>query len=292
MGHMMHEAGSGSGFAYFFDMWRPDFLLLAILIGYLFFRFSGRDKTAAAAVGDPSNILGKFYMVSALVIFYIGQGSPLAYYSHRLFSAHMLQQSLLYLVMPPLVYLAIPEGGWKAFLAKSWVQKRLKPLTHPLLTVFIFNALFSIYHVPQIFDAAYENVALHYGYHLVLILAAFHMWFPIFCPDHATSRLSDLQKIAYIVVNGILLTPACALIIFSDTLLYKVYYDMPLVFDSLSHYNDQQLGGTIMKIMQEIVYGVVLAYVFFAWYRKEKMKDSEEAAAYDAPQPSVRLSHH
>ena len=51
----------------------------------------------------------------------------------------------------------------------------------------------------------------------------------------------------------------------------------PETFSSMSLIHDQQLGGVIMKIIQEIVYGVFLAYAFFQWYRREQ--DQTEADA-------------
>jgi putative membrane protein len=42
---------------------------------------------------------------------------------------------------------------------------------------------------------------------------------------------------------------------------------------------DQQTGGVIMKIIQEIVYGTVIGYVFFRWARREREKEKNEAPA-------------
>jgi putative membrane protein len=41
-----------------------------------------------------------------------------------------------------------------------------------------------------------------------------------------------------------------------------------------------------MKIIQEIVYGVVLAHIFFNWYRSEQKADSDAAPIYTQPRPS------
>ena len=38
---------------------------------------------------------------------------------------------------------------------------------------------------------------------------------------------------------------------------------------------DQQLGGIVMKLVQEVMYGAILAYVFYNWYKKEHA-DSDE----------------
>lgn len=56
----------------------------------------------------------------------------------------------------------------------------------------------------------------------------------------------------------------------------------PEMFNSMPLIQDQQLGGVLMKIIQEIVYGTVLAQVFFKWYRQdiEEGKADEDANLY------------
>lgn len=91
-------------------------------------------------------------------------------------------------------------------------------------------------------------------------------------------------------MNGLLLTPACACIIFSQSTLYQLYtqgsrilctpfyyteVDIPRLVDFLTPYADQQLGGVIMKIMQELIYASVLGLAFFQWYRKERNEELE-----------------
>ena len=110
--------------------------------------------------------------------------------------------------------------------------------------------------------------------------------------------MSGLLKLGYIMADGILLTPACALIMFSDTALYSTYSDPsawaeamklcvpldmlsgmtltgPEMFSSMPVFEDQQLGA-VMKIIQEIVYGTFLAIIFFGWVRKERAKDEKD----------------
>ncbi|MGM2834563.1 cytochrome c oxidase assembly protein, partial [Bacillus cereus group sp. Bce025] len=99
--------------------------------------------------------------------------------------------------------------------------------------------------------------------------------------------------------NGILLTSACALIIFATAPLFATYTDpaawmkameLCVPAGTLSDLNitgpeflhwmpivqDQQTGGIIMKIVQEKVYGTIIGYVFFRWARREREKDKEQ----------------
>ena len=140
---------------------------------------------------------------------------------------------------------------------------------------------------------------LHAGYSILLFAVAIFMWWPLLnqMPEHQT--LNGLKKVGYIFADGILLTPACALIIFADTPMYATYSDPhvwgqvmslcvgsanfdslnlsgPELFSSMSLLHDQQLGGVLMKIIQEIIYGVILGHVFFEWYRKDQADSEQE----------------
>jgi putative membrane protein len=49
----------------------------------------------------------------------------------------------------------------------------------------------------------------------------------------------------------------------------------PELFINMPPIEDQQLGGVIMKIIQEIIYGVLLAMIFFQWYKSEQENADE-----------------
>ena len=94
------------------------------------------------------------------------------------------------------------------------------------------------------------------------------------------------------------LSPACALIIFAGTPMYAIYNDPtvwadamgycvsnpaalldlvggPAAFNMMDPLEDQQAGGIIMKLVQEVMYGAILAYVFFQWFRREHSSDDD-----------------
>lgn len=268
--HHLHELSPG-----LFDLWNPWVLLVALALGFVYFYAVG-PLSSAFPEAKPVSAGKKANFVIGLLLFWAAQGTPIHYYGHSLlFSSHMLEQSIIYLIVPPFIYLGLPEWLLKPLFVRPWMKRFVYPLTHPLLSVLGFNLLFSIYHLPLVFNSLGQSALLHAGYHLLLLAAAFHMWFPVFCPVAEWNRLSELQRMAYIFANGVLLTPACALIIFADTLMYDAYMDAPMVLFWLHGLDDQQMGGVVMKIVQEIVYGSVLAYCFFKWYRMERRNDEE-----------------
>ncbi len=163
-----------------------------------------------------------------------------------------------------------------------------------------------MYHIPIVFDHVMQNGFLHAGYSILLFFVATCMWWSLSWAAAEYKPLSGIKKVAFIFISGILLTPSCALIIFSDTPLYATYSDPqlwgrvmslcvgsstfsnlnlsgPELFSSMSLLHDQQLGGIVMKIIQEIIYSVVLGHVFFEWYRKDQ--EESEAQQRNAYQP-------
>jgi len=149
------------------------------------------------------------------------------------------------------------------------------------------------------FDTLMQAVVLHSFYEYLLMFAALLMWWHMIAPLPNAFPLSDLRRVGYIFANGILITPACALIIFAGAPLYQTYTD-PNIWASVMAYclpagmdvpmsifagpdsfafletrMDQQLAGVLMKIMQEITYGITIGYVFKQWLKKEKQQDGE-----------------
>lgn len=261
------------GSASFLELWSPNLMLLTILLAILYFLITGplHKRFANSA---PATTKRKCLFVFALILFYTAEGSPISYFGHHyLFSLHMTQQSLLYYALPPVTLLAMPDWLLEKIFQPNLLKSILRFSTHPVLASLVFNTLFSFYHIPIIFDTVAGNNQWMMAFHVVLLLSAFAMWWPIVSPFSDKQQLSGLKKLAYIFANGVLITPACALIIFAANPLYHQYSLLPQLFTNLDPFSDQRLGGIIMKLVQELVFGSVLAYVFYNWYRQEKQED-------------------
>jgi putative membrane protein len=251
----------------FFELWNPFFLAVILLVFYGYFQFV---KKSLKGRGLPIKKIVSFGL--GLIIFYLALGSPLHVLGDSyLFSAHMLQQSLVYLLVPPLLLLGVVgmvDGNW----FKD--QSMIRFINKPLVLLIAFNVLFSLYHIPDVFEFLVGNTILHSISHIILTVSAFLMWIPIIPIVKELETLSEVQKIGYIFAGGVLLTPACALIIFADTPLYPTYITDKPLFSILPPLDDQELGGIIMKVFQEFVYGSIIGYIFFKWARKERKIDS------------------
>ncbi|OEH93918.1 cytochrome c oxidase assembly factor CtaG [Bacillus solimangrovi] len=290
-------------------LWSPYYFIAILSIAVLYVTVvRGRfmDKFTDAT---PATRKQMTRFLGAMALLYIVKGSPLDLLGHMNFSFHMVQMSLLYLAIPPLLILGTPDWLLRAIVNTKGINQIFKLFSKPLLALFLFNGSFSMYHFPGVFDFIKTDSLLHAAVTGLIFIFAFFMWIPLIAPLPEYDRMSDLFKMGYLFANGLLLSPACALIIFSNSPLYATYYDpehwvqalalcVPAsllngidvsninLFSFTSLQKDQQLGGIIMKIVQEIIYGMTLGYVFFRWVRNEKIRGEEEVAKYMTPQPS------
>lgn len=264
--HSVHQQAG------FMELWRPEIMLLTILVGVFYLLAVGllrhRFKESKSVTKGQKTLF-----ILGLFIYYFSLGSPLNYYGHYLFSAHMLQMALLYLVLPPIILLGIP--GWliRPILSDRLNKKIFLFFTQPLIAILLFNVLFSLYHLPLIFDTVMAYHSLHLIYHSLLGLGAFLMWWPLVEVLPEYNRMSGLRKIGYIFANSVLLTPVCALIIFAPQPIFETYLYVPQLFSNLPTLDDQQLGGVLMKVIQELTYMTAITLIFFRWAKQERAKD-------------------
>jgi putative membrane protein len=287
-------------------LWSPFFLISLLFITWLYFMIVGPWRTRFTNEEPPTN-KQKAYFVAGIVLLYICEGSPIDLLGHLMFSAHMTQMAVLNLIVPQLLILGIPNWMFERMFRIKAVKRTVKFFTKPLISLILFNALFSFYHVPFIFDIVKTNIFLHAAVTTIIFFTALVMWWPLVNKLSDWQTLTGIKKVVYIFANGILITPACALIIFADKPLYATYYDPqawlnslhlcvpagtlaslkltgPQMFFSMSLIHDQQLGGVLMKIIQEIVYGTMLFFIFAEWYQKEREKEQMETTV--SPYPS------
>lgn len=277
-------------------LFSPYFLCFMVALCVVYAGIIGPYRHRFAG-SEPVLLYKQFLFYTGMFLFYLAQGGPFELLGHMMFSFHMVSMAIAYVIVPPMILIGIPDWAWRSFINRFKVRQ-LRFLMHPILTAMLFNVLFSFYHVPQAHDVIMTNYPLHTAYYIVLLITSFMMWWHITCPVPEYNQLSELQKMGYIFLNGLLLTPACALIIFAGAPLYAVYSDPkvwaeamgycvpgdpsillqqfkgPAFFNIMSATDDQQLGGVIMKLLQETVYASMLLYVFRQWYKRENVEDA------------------
>ncbi|UOQ94009.1 cytochrome c oxidase assembly protein [Halobacillus shinanisalinarum] len=195
-----------------FEILNP-ILLVSLIVVYIVYLRTMR-KISNTRLGER-NLKKKICFLLGLLTIYISLAGPLAILSNNLlFSAHMLQQSFMYIVMPPLILLGMPQEFYQLLDEKLSKPRFLRILKSPLFNLLLFNVLWSFYHIPSVYEYFSGQFILLEILHLVLTASAFLMWIQVFAPEDKINEMSYIKKIGYMFANGILITPACALIIF------------------------------------------------------------------------------
>lgn len=281
-------------------MWSPYFFLFIVLLTVLYFlltkkwrhRFEGTEPVTKREI--------KFFL-GAMVLLYIVKGSPADLLGHILFSVHMAQMALLLLVIAPFLIIGIPNFIWKKVFSVKWIDKTVRLFTKPVISLLVFTVMFSLNHYPMVLDFIKLNIVVHSVFTIAVFLSALFLWWPIVNTMDSHPKLHGLKKIGYVILSAILITPACSLIIFVDVPVYETYssgeawlqamalcvpagtltslsglsISGPELFTNMPTLYDQQLGGIIMKVIQELIYVVVIGKIFIKWYREEQLNADE-----------------
>lgn len=280
----------------FSELWSPVFMVFMMAVGVLYTFVVGpwRSHFKNSA---PVSLKRQLAFLLGIVLLYLAQGGPISLLGHLMFTFHMTDMAISYFIVPTMLLYGIPDWLWRwAFDRAFWRPFRV--LTNPLIGLFLFNLLFSFYHMPSVHDYVMVHYTVHVLFYIALLAAAMLNWWHVMCPVREWARLSPLWRLGYIFSNGILLTPACVLIIFAGEPLFAVYSDPnvwaqamrycvsgdpaallsqfeggPAFFNLMTAQEDQQLGGIIMKFLQEFLNIGALFVVFMRWYRSERDKE-------------------
>ncbi|EIM07819.1 protein ctaG [Planococcus antarcticus DSM 14505] len=278
-------------------LWSPVYLAVLVLVTILYFlattKWRGKFKGS-----QPLSIKEAALFVSGMVLLYIIKGSPVDLYGHILFTMHMVQMALLLLLIPPLLIMGIPTYIWRVFISLPVIKPLFNFFTKPMLALILFGMVFSFYHIPMVFDFVKQDAWIHGAVNIVLFTSAIFYWWPVVNNLEGMHRFHGLSKLAYLFGLSVLMTPACALIIFSGTPFYATYTDGeawlqamalcvpagtlsqlnlsgPELFSTMSAIEDQRTGGITMKVLQELVFTVFLWLVFYEWLRNETEQADE-----------------
>jgi len=274
-------------------IWTPELVVVLAFVSLIYFLIIKKFRHHFPD-SKPVSVRRIIYFHLGLLAVYIGFGGPLYVAGHIMLSMHMLSMAIVYLVAPPLLLIGIPSWFFKYFSRFKLVRGIFTIVGFPILGLFLFNGIFSVYHLPITFDYLMTNESWHNTYQIMMLLAAILMWWHIIPRFITKYNLSEMKRMGYMFASGVLFTPACVLIIFAAGPLYATYTDpstwaaamayclpagaeIPFeVFSGeqtlalLSPQQDQQFGGAMMKVIQELAYGVAIGYTFRLWMKRDR----------------------
>lgn len=281
-------------------LWSPWFFLSLVAVVVLYFLITmvwrHRFENTTPVTGKQIALF-----LGGIVLLYVVKGSPVDLLGHILFSVHMIQMAGLLLLVVPLLIMGIPNWIWEKAFEIKIVDQIFRLFTKPVISLMVFTIMFSAYHLPMILDYVKLNLILHSLFTLAISMSAVFLWWPIVNTIKGQPKLHGLAKIGYVVLSSLLITPACALIIFVDVPVYETYMggeawlqamalcvpatmlsglaglgvSGPEMFTNMSTLTDQQLGGIVMKVGQEAIYIFVIGKIFFTWSAEERLNADE-----------------
>ncbi|GGO26508.1 cytochrome c oxidase assembly protein [Deinococcus humi] len=212
------------------------------------------------------------------------------------FAWHMLQHLMLIMVSAPLLVLGSPlfvlgwafPLVWRRAVAHGWnarggLRAAGLALTHPVTVWIVATAVFWLWHVPRLYEAAVADERLHALEHFCFLATSAAFWWAVLQPQ-GRRRLGRGASVVYLFVTALQGSLLGALITFARTPLYPQYAAGALArgHDPLT---DQQLAGLIMWVPSGVVY-VTLAAVFFVqwWREEERFQRGRDAAPRPTPQ--------
>ena len=278
-------------------LWSPYLLGTLLLVTVLYFLVTVKWQHKFAT-SEPLKKSEAIHFILFVISYYMIKGSPIDLLGHIMFTLHMTQMAFLLLLVPIFFIKGIPNWIWRAVVKLPVVRTIFKIFTKPLVSIVLFTGMFSVYHLPAIFDTVKLNETLHMSYTMLLFIAAIFMYWPLLNNVEGQHEMKNMNKLAYIAANAVLITPACALIIFASNPMYGTYSDSdlwlkamelcvpsatlsglslsgPELFSNIGLVEDQQIGGVLMKIIQEIIFGVILFRIFRKWWNTERSNQEE-----------------
>jgi putative membrane protein len=219
-----------------------------------------------------------------LITLFIALVSPLdALSNDALFSAHMTQHILLALIAPACLLIGTPRY-WIHYLYDLPVLKKILPtLTHPIVTLMLFNLVLWLWHLPSLYEGALRDTNIHVLEHLTFLAAGVLFWSPVLHDIPPQRALGYLAKIGYLFFAMVSSSILGAIFTFALTIAFPFYGNAPLAF-GLSPTTDQQLAGLIMWVPGSGIFFIAILVVFAAWLNAEDRK----AKAQFPPPPYVQ----
>lgn len=254
--------------------WHTEPLLLITLlgVGWLYALAIGPFRSRLARKAPfPLRPCILFYL--GLIVTYLAVGSPLDQLGEQfLFCAHMLQHMLLIYVATTLFIYGTPAWLIDWLLRPEWLRKVMSLLTHPACGGLLFTFVYTVWHVPALYEAALHDKRIHILEHWTMFSLGFIMLWPYLTNSTRVPRRSYGIRMLAIFLLMVGQLPVFAFLSFAGEAIYPTYVWAPRIID-LDPLNDQILGGIIMKVVNMGFSLTILGISFYHWAKSEEGDD-------------------
>jgi putative membrane protein len=211
----------------------------------------------------------RFFTIGMAVLL-LGASWPIHDLAERyLYSMHMVQHLMFSMVAPPLIVAGMPAWLLRDILRPRPVEVAFRFLTRPVVALIAFNAVLLFTHWPAVVDASVRSELTHFGLHVLLVLSAFVMWWPVMSPLPEMPPLSPPGQLMYLFFQSLAPTIPASFLTFGHTLLYPVYGTFPTIW-GIHHMTDQLMAGLTMKLLGGAILWGFITVIFFNWSSREE----------------------
>jgi putative membrane protein len=261
---LLHPAAQ-LGWRYFTVHWSTVVGLAALLALYEWRIRVHRSRAATPQeVAGPTSLQHTAF-VSGLMLIFLSLNGPLHDLSdYYLFSAHMVQHLMLTLWMPPLLIYGTPGWMLRPALQFGWVNAIARRVSTASAAFVIFNVVVAVWHLPPMYNTAMAYHPVHIVQHLMFMVSATLMWWPLMSPLPELPRLSYPGQVLYSFLMSIPMSIVAVCVAMAGDILYPAYSAAPRVW-GITPMLDQQIGGLIMWIPGGLFFLLVATVVFFKW---------------------------
>jgi putative membrane protein len=202
---------------------------------------------------------------SGLLLLFFSLNGPLHDLSdYYLFGAHMVQHLVLTLWVPPLLIAGTPGWMLRPALQVQWVARLARRFTDARVAFMIFNIVVAVWHLPPAYNTAMAWHPVHIVQHLMFLVSATLMWWPLMSPLPELPRLAYPGQMLYCFLMSIPMSLVAIYITLADHVLYPAYSAAPRLW-GITPLADQQIGGLIMWVPGGLFFLLVMSVVFFRW---------------------------
>jgi putative membrane protein len=245
----------------------PSVLLGTGLLGALYFWGIGPLRRRLG-LGPPPPTWQVASFCGGLLVLLLALNGPMHDLSdYYLFSAHMVQHLLLTLLLPPLLIAGTPGWLLRPLVRRPAVRTAARILTKPVVAAVLYTVTIAVWHLTPFYELMMRSHDVHIATHLMFIVAATILWWPVMSPVPELPRLPYGTGMLYLFLVGIPMQIVAALITLSDAVLYPWYSAAPRTW-GLMPLEDQQLGGLLMWVPGNLWMFLAIGVLFFKWSKE------------------------
>ncbi len=260
--------------------WYPGVWIAIALLVFTYLRLYRSSEPGSISTLNRSCLMAGVLALWAAIDWPIG-----ALGAGYLSWVHTVQLLLISLVAAPLLLLAIPRRCLQYWAEDPARHARMRALAHPLLGLFVYNAILGVTHVPAVIDTVMKSQLGNLAIDVSWLVGGLALWWPVIAPA-GVARLSVPMQIGYLFVSTIPPTIPAAFLTFAKFPLYALYELAPRVPGmAVPALTDMQLSGLIMKVIGDPIIWLGMAVLFFRWARAERAADAGAAAEPVTPAP-------